>query len=294
MGKNNQPRIMGYDPNTGAPIYSYSQPGSARTIKGIIIGLIITAFVIALGAGGWLIYDKFFNYTEIDLFSGDPGISVHGMSGNGSLMGHITEYSGPRAGEAGYNDAFYNSIQYKANATERLSNGDEVVITALYDKNAAKRAKIKVSEESKSYEVSGLWEYYKDDASDIDQANFAAMKQYMKDCVLRDLEDYDDVRYEGMIKLFYIGRFEAEENAVDLMIGINKMASNYWNGEEVFYEAYVMGPILKGIDYSKDTESLEEEDMIICELNSSDESLAELEKLIKEKFSGYKITELKV
>ena len=130
--------------------------------------------------------DNFFNYTKVDLFAMDPGITVDGYSGSGYLENYIDEYSGDYVGDATFGFSFFDAITYTPDITEGLSNGDVVTITANYDKELAKKGKVKVIEDSKKYEVTGLKERYASNASDISAEDFAAMKQYMNDYMVRN------------------------------------------------------------------------------------------------------------
>ena len=256
MADNNQPRIVGYDPNTGAPIYANPSAGGKKAIKGVLIGIIL----LVVGVASWLIYDNFFNYTKVDLFAMDPGITVDGYSGSGYLENYIDEYSGDYVGDATFGFSFFDAITYTPDITEGLSNGDVVTITANYDKELAKKGKVKVIEDSKKYEVTGLKERYASNASDISAEDFAAMKQYMNDYMVRNENNsYSNRKSEGMVKLFYVSPVTTDEydHYSDFMYGIYKVTYDGWDDKrETEYLALYMGPIDKGPNYAKDIDQL--------------------------------------
>ncbi len=133
-----------------------------KTKKGkITLGAIIAATVIIVALIVWAV---FFNKTEIDAFE-DIQIEYTGDNGQG--------YAYVSAGDIDYDinepgvGYFVNSLYYDVENNGQLSNGDKVKITVQYSKATADGLDIKLKEESKEFEVSGLIEKYAS-AADID------------------------------------------------------------------------------------------------------------------------------
>lgn len=290
---NNQPRIIGYDPNTGAPIYSNPASNSNKAIKGVLIGVI----VLVLGIAGWLIYDKFFNLEKVDLFAYDEGPTYSGYSGSGVLESYISSYLGDYIGEPAYANEFYNSVVYTPDKTEDLSNGDTLTITVSYDKKLAKKAKIKVKSDKKEYEVSGLGERYASDGSDIGKEDFIAMKKFMNDYMARSVADYyGDAKLDGMQALLFVSPTTYDEYGEfeDQLIGIYKVTTtDSWDGsKEIEYVKLTMYPINKGPDYANHIDQLEKEGQLWLSESSGYDTLAEAVNDVKTEHNRDSVKEL--
>lgn len=294
MAANNEPRIIGYDPNTGAPIYSSPSNNSRKIIKSVLIG----GIVLVVGIVGWIIYDTFFNMEKVDLFAYDEGITVSGYSGTGILEYHIEDYMGDYIGDPMYRNEFYNSVTYTPDKTDGLSNGDKVTITASYDKKLAKKAKIKVRSDKKEYEVSGLGERFAADGSDIPQDEFAAMKSFMNDYMARSLNDgYGNAKSEGLAALFYVSpkTSDYDDSFDDQLIGIYKVTYvDDWDGStDVSYVRLTMSPIRKGPDYKSKIDQMERDGELYMSEGYSTDTLAEQVNDIKTEHNRDTVTELK-
>lgn len=256
MADNRNRKIVGYDPYTGAPIYSNPSGGGKGVIKGILIGLI----VVVIGAAGWLVYDNFFNLTEVDLFAGIDELYLDGYSGEGVLYSDNFYYSGEWVGEPQYMSAFYDSIYYEADTYEGLSNGDTVTVTAYYDSAAARKCKVKVKSDTKTFEVSGLRERFKSDGSDIPAADLAAIRQYMDDYVAREITDDDSYKNEGLVKMLYISPTVSDgyDNYEDMMVGVYKISyKGWWDDEyETEYISVWIYPLDKSFNYAENIDQL--------------------------------------
>jgi hypothetical protein len=296
MAVNNQPRIVGYDPNTGAPIYA-NPGGGAKVIKWVIIGILL----VVLGVAGLIIYDNFFNLTKINLFQdAESYFEIEGYSGEGVLNNYLDAYQGPRVeGKMPYATQFYESIKYSANKTEGLKNGDKVIITATYDKSLARRAKLKAESDTMEFTVKDLKERYAQNGSDIEAENLAAIRGYMNDYVARDvIGSYNNKKSEGLVKLLYVSPNATESyegDYEDRMIGFYKVTyEDTWEETRVTeYYACVMYPISKGPDYAKDIDQLVNDGDISIYIDSSDESLNSLVEEYKTYYNRSVVTELK-
>ena len=85
-------------------------------------------------------------------------------------------------------------VYYSLDASENLSNGDIVTVTAEYDNDEAIEAGYVVETTSRTYEVEGLLSYLTD-ANDITKKNLKPAKEYIKKYELAKTANYaeDDI-----------------------------------------------------------------------------------------------------
>ncbi|MFQ6792634.1 hypothetical protein [Thomasclavelia sp.] len=117
-----------------------------------VVALVAVAFI------GYLVYDKFFNFTEIDLAS-NITCEFYGKDGQGYLTDVKNDIDYDKNNEQLANFVNTTSLDYEV--TRDLSNGDKVTITVKYSKETADANKIKVTNDSKTFTVKGLIERYK-------------------------------------------------------------------------------------------------------------------------------------
>ncbi len=155
--------------------------------KRTVVGVIAAVAVCAAGFGIW---DTFFNFDKVDVMEGMTAPTFAGYDGEGYME------SGPEMGNIDYDrttpgaEDFINSITYSVDKTDKLSNGDEVTITAEYSEKTAKALKIKVTSDTKTIKVSGLIERYKD-GNDISKENLDLIKTAMD----REAEEAAEYEY---------------------------------------------------------------------------------------------------
>lgn len=171
-----------------------------KTKKGkITLGAIIAAAVIIVALIVWAV---FFNKTEIDAFE-DIQIEYTGDNGQG--------YAYVSAGDIDYDmnepgvGYFVNSLYYDVENNGQLSNGDKVKITVQYSKATADGLDIKLKEESKEFEVSGLIEKYAS-AADIDPELYD--KAYQE-----AIESAEDRAYGDKQSKFYKAYYVTEKRS---------------------------------------------------------------------------------
>lgn len=171
-----------------------------KTKKGkITLGAIIAAVVIIVALIVWAV---FFNKTEIDAFE-DIQIEYTGDNGQG--------YAYVSAGDIDYDmnepgvGYFVNSLYYDVENNGQLSNGDKVKITVQYSKATADGLDIKLKEESKEFEVSGLIEKYAS-AADIDPELYD--KAYQE-----AIESAEDRAYGDKQSKFYKAYYVTEQRS---------------------------------------------------------------------------------
>lgn len=171
-----------------------------KTKKGkITLGAIIAAAVIIVALIVWAV---FFNKTEIDAFE-DIQIEYTGDNGQG--------YAYVSAGDIDYDmnepgvGYFVNSLYYDVENNGQLSNGDKVKITVQYSKATADGLDIKLKEESKEFEVSGLIEKYAS-AADIDPELYD--KAYQE-----AIESAEDRAYGDNQSKFYKAYYVTEQRS---------------------------------------------------------------------------------
>lgn len=129
--------------------------------KAKIIAAVVVA-VCVIGGGAWyFIANRATDYdpmTNISVkFDGTSGIA------RAYIDGSKTAYPD---GAKSKQKSFIDSIYLTLDKDNKLSNGDTVTVTAQFDEEAAKKAKINVVNASKSFTVEGLREVYKS-AADI-------------------------------------------------------------------------------------------------------------------------------
>lgn len=120
--------------------------------KAIVVVLVCVAVLLA-GMGAYTTYDKFFNENNLDLMSG-VSFNFAGESGSGYITNFDNDVTYDRDND--HMQDFMNHVRFDYDHRRNLSNGDEVTITARYSHALAKKYKIHVMRNSKSYKVSGL------------------------------------------------------------------------------------------------------------------------------------------
>lgn len=180
-----------------------------KTKKGKITLAVIAAVVVI--AIALIIWAVFFNKTEIDAFD-DIQIEFTGENGHG--------YADVQAGNIDYDmmdsnvAMFVNSLYYDVENNGELSNGDKVKVTVQYSEMTADGLGIKIKDESKEFEVSGLVEKYAS-AADIDSDIYD--KAYKAATDELEARAYGDEQNK-----FYKAYYVTEENG-DGTYGDNKL-----------------------------------------------------------------------
>lgn len=296
MANNNQRRIIGYDPQTGQPIFADPSGSGKKVIKGILIAVIVAV----LGVGGWFIYDNFFNLIPVDLFAYMDELPVYGFSGDGYIDydSDFLYYQGDWAGDPLYTESFYSGITYTVDKDTGLSNGDTVTVKANYDKSLARKCKVKVKEDKKTFEVTGLRERYKQDLSDMSAEDFASVKSYMNDYMAREANN-NEWTVGGMVKLMFIYRNlsnDDEEDYDDTLVAIYKITyQDWWDDKAVTaYVPVFMDPIAKQYDYANEIDQLVANGDIGIYDDGRYDSLEELVNDIKTNNNRETVTDLAV
>ena len=114
-------------------------------VHGIAAGGILAAAAL------FLVWNTFFNFTEVDVFE-HVSVEYQGVDGRGSVVigGIYDAFTDEKIQE------FLDTVKYSADKTSELSDGDTIVLSAEYDKELMKKNKIKVNEFQKEYTVKGL------------------------------------------------------------------------------------------------------------------------------------------
>ena len=123
---------------------------------------ILVIVLLALAAGGFFGWKYFFNKTTVDLTRNisTQDIYLEGRDGEATVildeeaLHERADY--PRGNEKA--EQFMQTVSYTAEPATGLSNGDTVVIRAIYSEETAKSLHINVKGEEKKFEVSGLEE----------------------------------------------------------------------------------------------------------------------------------------
>lgn len=200
-GDNSEPAAEDNNvPDTTETVPAAPKEKFLKTKKGkITLGVIIAAAVVIIALIVWAV---FFNKTEIDAFE-DIQIEYTGDNGQG--------YAYVSAGDIDYDmnepgvGYFVNSLYYDVENNGQLSNGDKVKITVQYSKATADGLDIKLKEESKEFEVSGLIEKYAS-AADIDPELYD--KAYQE-----AIESAEDRAYGDKQSKFYKAYYVTEQRS---------------------------------------------------------------------------------
>lgn len=167
--------------------------GLSRKQKTTIIS--VTA-VIVLALAGFKVYDVFFNFDKIDLVENMTQPTFSGYDGEGIVA------TGPDVGNLDYDrtkpgiEEFVNSITYKLDKKEGLSNGDKVTVIAQYSAETAKSLKIKVVNDSTTVKVSGLIGRFKN-GKDIEKKDLKVIEAAMEAEAESAAENHYDYRDES-------------------------------------------------------------------------------------------------
>ena len=123
---------------------------------------ILVIVLLALAAGGFFGWKFFFDKTTVDLTRNISSQDIY-LEGDNEEASVIIDDETlraradyPRGNEKA--EQFMQTVSYTAEPATGLSNGDTVVIRAIYSKETAKSLHINVKGEEKKFEVSGLEE----------------------------------------------------------------------------------------------------------------------------------------
>jgi hypothetical protein len=123
---------------------------------------ILVIVLLALAAGGFFGWKFFFDKTTVDLTRNISSQDIY-LEGDNEEASVIIDDETlraradyPRGNEKA--EQFMQTVSYTAEPATGLSNGDTVVIRAIYSEETAKSLHINVKGEEKKFEVSGLEE----------------------------------------------------------------------------------------------------------------------------------------
>lgn len=129
---------------------------------------------------------------KIDVFA-DLEVEYSGISPNGSVK--LSNNNG---------DDLIRRVRYTADKSNKLKNGDKIMVTASYDENYAMENGYVVETNSKEYTVSGL-DYYLDDKAEISKEHRTAFEKEFKDRVDSILASRWDDIYKKLGESVYGG-----------------------------------------------------------------------------------------
>ena len=171
---------------------------------------ILIVLLLLLAAGGFFGWKYFFNKTTVDLTRNisTQDIYLEGKDGEATVilddetLHERADY--PRGNEKA--EQFMETVSYTAEPSTGLSNGDTIVIRAIYSEETAKSLHITVKGEEKKFEVSGLdekssvnWDplnLFGDDDKDTDK------KEDAKDTLIPEIDTryYTEADVQGKSK----------------------------------------------------------------------------------------------
>ncbi len=254
LKKGKMPHQMGapaprFDPMTGQPIVTATQaaggvataappavaaPGQTAqklrafvgSKKGKVTLGCIGGGILLLVAGGILL--SVLTRTKLDLVSGVE-VTFNNESGAG------TAYVSKQNIDYDLNDAavgiFVGSVTYQIEPSEGLANGDKVTVKAVYSKETAKKAKIKVTKDTRTFKVEGLTERYGDVADlpdEVIETSDAKSEKLIKN-------SYDSISYAGDFA------YDKDKE----LVGYEKVAQYLMKGEPGGYDSDVYVALYK-------------------------------------------------
>lgn len=201
----------------------------------ITLGVIIAVIIVF---GGYKIYDKFFNYTSIDLTS-DITIKFDGKDGKGYIsdFDYKIDYDKSNDKLVNFVDSVYPDYEYSSD----LSNGDDVVIKMKYSKETAKANNIKVTSDSKTFKVKGLIESYKK-ASDLPKKLISTLETEAADEIKDKYTDRSSYTYKTEFDSLWFAK-AGKSSFDDQAIAVYKLDSTYtssFSGEQTTETSYVI------------------------------------------------------
>lgn len=162
----------GYAPAPQAPkgegMKKFKEFAKSKAGKLTFIG-VAAALVLLIGGGIAL---SILTQTRLDLVS-NVEYTLEGESGDAYILLDRANV------DYDYNDSdvanFVSSVSYQFEPSDGLKNGDKVVVRAVYSKETAKRMHIKIKEDVREIEITGLTERY-DSAASIPAETVSAAK----------------------------------------------------------------------------------------------------------------------
>ena len=164
----------------------------SKVNKGILIaGVAVVCIVL-----GVVIYFTSFAPEKYDIstYTGKP--HFYGYNGSGEVEGPMIifdkiNYEDEKAYDL---DAVLNTVTFEVTPAEGLSNGDTVIVTATYDKDLAKKCRIKLDNFSKEYTVEGLDERLS--AESLNAETVSMLRDKGKNSIASSLTFYDKISVE--------------------------------------------------------------------------------------------------
>lgn len=309
-----------------------------KNIKKVLAGMLVAV----VGAASYLVYDNFFHYEEVDLFSGQADLAAAGYNGEGVIEPSVQEsyengyaYYGAMDDDEDYDDEDYDddessdtptqeeiamsefagSVTYSFDKSNKLSNGDKVTVTAKYDKDLAKKAKIKVKDDKKSFTVSGLKERFKKDGSDIPKKDIEQAKSYCQTKVNSWAQDSDytfgelkDIRFVSR-KAAYLPNESAQDTDEDsysdsnmpvykdgIIVTFSYKEPDFWDDKKVTKYGYMwIEGLNKDTDFGKLCQTTFDEDSLNGQesnIRYGFDSKNEVEEELKDVLEGDTVTKL--
>lgn len=212
-----------YEPH---PDFAYREHvrKSVPVAKKSFVALSVCIGIIISCMGGYAAYDKYFNYTNLDLISGLT-FAYGGESGSGYITNFTTNIS--------YDDntkvqEFMKSVKYHYDTRQNLSNGDEITILATYDKALAKRYRIHILKDSKTYKVAGLV-YRFDNGSKVSKSVQKAIKSDAKEAFARAFSGryHNSSSYSYQFESLWFAKGNKKSTDGDYAIGVFRVTCSY-------------------------------------------------------------------
>lgn len=260
-----------------------------KTKNGRIVLSIVAAVVVLFG--DYKVYDTYFNKTDLNVM---PKISIEFNGKDGA--GYVSDFE-HGALDYDYNDSelrdFVNSISYDYGSSQKLKNGDEIKVHAVYDKEKAKSLKLNIVNDTTTVKVRGLTVSYKD-ADSVPSKILKQAKEDIEDGMASDYASSSYRKYSYELDSIYFAKGKSNDSIV-AVYKVDSTSKGFFSDTEETSTYYVYAKVEDvASDYLKDdshyvtTYTLDDPD--------SYEELTDVSKVkpaLEDQFNRYTLTEFK-
>ena len=235
----------------------------------------------------WFYFNQATTYTNIDLVK-TMSFSYEGESGEAKIVhfkSHLTS-------DNKQIQSFLSSVTYNDKEMTSLSNGDRITIKAHYSKQAAKKLRINILNDERTFTVSGLIHRF-DSASKIPSHIQSQLKKDAEDSFktyFNEHVSHDSSAYQYTLSQMYFAKDQSSHN--DQVIALFKIEHSYTSfyiipRKETYYLYNYVTPVKS--DYLKKTPSFI---MSSTKLQTSLFNHENIKTSIQNEFENYSLEEM--
>lgn len=202
----------------------------------LLIAVAIALFLLIVGGIGFIVYNA--SYEKLTLADYSV-ISVSGFDGNGTANVEVNATE-PY-------EEFFKTVKASLNQTEKLGNGDEVIISYEYDEALAKSMKLRINGTASSATIAGLPEgkvVHNEDLFDNLQITYAGISP----CIKIEFENLASDPFLQSIEYEILSEKEHYKNGDTFVIQAKfneedaiKRAYDIEPGEDGYQKTYTIG-----------------------------------------------------